>query len=214
MNNKDTLHSHTDAPLPKFYEKIAFWFKWVLANIFGLLAGSYFGGIIYELLWPPLLLPPNAFPPLQFITPIPRILIGGSLVGMFIGIFEILVLRSVVSIPIWKWVISSALACVIFPSIPYLSFELDEHFPDFVIAFAGGLILGIMQWGILRKKFIYAGLWILAKEFTFPLIFWSILLSTYPQTGHTIVGLLVGGVTGGVMLYLLQNPFISENILS
>ncbi|MBI5933992.1 MAG: hypothetical protein HY867_09815 [Chloroflexi bacterium] len=214
MKNKDAPHSNVTASLSRFDERIAFWFKWVLANVFGLLTGRYIGGIIHELLWPPLPLPPNAFPPLQFIDPAPRILVVGLLVGMFIGIFEMLLLRSVVSIPNWKWVASSALACTIFPRIPHLSYTLNELIPDFIIALTSGFFLGIMQWSILRKTFTYAGLWILTKEFTFPLIFWSISPSIYYQSGHIIVGLLVGGITGGVMLYLLQHPITSENILS
>ncbi len=190
----------------KDHNSAEFLFIWVIANTVGLLVGRWFGGQIISVLWPAPPMPPNAFINVIFTNPIPRVIIVGLTTGTLLGILQWSVFRLFDYHVNWKWVVSSMLACVAFPTLGEIVYSSQQPQVATIVAILGGVTLGTVQWRILQQIVNRAGWWILATAVTGVFLFGSITPNPYNEPFALISGIIVGGITGAVLVLLLKHP--------
>ena len=202
--------------------QISMYFLWILATSVG-----WFSGIFD-------LTDSIARTYLEIVRLIPLYLAEGLLIGMVIGIGQMLILRRIMpkaSPWFWATLLGYALA---FPTgllvtvlIPSIAFPLQGMhflplagpstmtiylFPDSL--FWGGFMVGILQWQVLKQivpnpNLKKAALWIFASWLGFGL---GILARGWvwdfhlPELEMGIMGLLIGLVTGLALLILIGKP--------
>ena len=190
----------------KDHNSAEFLFMWVLANAVGLLAGRWLGGQIISVLWPAPPVLPNTFVNVVFTNPIPRVIVVGLITGTLIGTLEWWVFRLFDYHVNWKWVASSILACVTFPTLGEIVYSSQQPQVADIAAILGGVVLGIVQWRILQQIVNRAGWWILATTITGIFLFRSITPNPYNEPFTPFVGIIAGGITGVVLVLLLKHP--------
>ncbi len=185
-----------------------FLFLWVFANTLGLLAGQWLGqwlgALIINILWPIPPFPPNALPNVLATNMIPRVIIAGFTTGTLIGILQKFVLHLYTYEVSWKWVAASILACVAFPALAESIYSPQALSAITLVTILGGVLLGILQWRILRQIVNRAGWWIPANAIAGPCLFGSITLG-YVYSA-TCLGIMVSGITGSILLSLMKHP--------
>lgn len=199
------MSSNRVEPL-KDHDSAQFLFMWVVANTAGLLAGRWLGGEVINLLWPAPPVPPDALINVAFTNPIPRVIIVGLATGTLIGFLELLVFRLFGFRVNWLWAASNTFACAVFlPVGEAISSSRQLPVADSV-AVVGGVVLGTAQWRILRQIVNRAGWWILATGITGTLLFRSVTPNPSYEPVMLIWGIIVGGITGVVLVLLLKHP--------
>ncbi len=148
-----------------------------------------------------------------------EVLLGGML-GASLGVGQWLVLRP--RLPrSGPWVVASVLGGL---AVGIAATQADGAAGSIAALAAYGIILGTFQWYILRRAVRGSGFWIAASGAAWALgsqiIPWidSIALSSAWPFGelatvaimYGLLGLVVGGVTGCVMLWLVQNTHASS----
>jgi hypothetical protein len=204
--------SNTKAEPLKEFTGAEFLFMWVIANIVGLLFGHWLGGQIISALWPAPSISPNTFLSVIITNPIPRVIIVGLTTGTLIGIFQWLVFR-LFDCPInWKWAASCILACIVFPTWGEMIYSGQQLQVINFIAILGGVILGVAQWRILRQIVSKAQWWILVNAIIGSVLFGSITSNPYYEPFTLVAGIIMGGITGGVLVFLLKHPLYQSEI--
>ena len=187
-----------------------FFFTWVIANNIGLFAGNWISAQIIEILWPCPSAPPNNIIDCLITNPIPRVIIVGITTGALIGFLQWLILRRCGYRVNWKWVASSSLACAAFPTLGEIARSSQQLQAQNLAAILGAVILGIVQWRILRQFVNMAGWWILANAITGAILFRSIT----PSPSYLLfTGIILGGVTGGFLIFLMKHPVLSARYI-
>ncbi len=127
---------------------------------------------------------------------------GGELgIGLIIGFTQWLVLRRYVSQAGW-WILVTALGWGIGWSIIVSGFIIPADLGLSSSVFSGallGLTVGLGQWFLLRRWVNFASMWLLLS-----LSGWAIALAGF--LGSTLVGAVVGAVTGFAFDFLLRFP--------
>jgi hypothetical protein len=205
MNNV----SHMKVEPLKDHDSAEFLMMWVLANTVGLLVGRWIGGQIIGILWPFPQLTPDTFITAMITNPVSRVIIVGITTGTLIGILEWLVFRLFGFRVNWKWVVSSALACAAFPTLGQIMFSFEAVS---IVTILGGVTLGVAQWLILRRIVNRASWWILPTAVTSAFLFGSITPNPYDEPFILFAGMIVGGVTGVVLLHLLKHPLYQSEM--
>ena len=141
-------------------------------------------------------------------------LVFGMIIGIGIGILQWLVLKRRVSRTGW-WVLTNIAACC---GIFLIGFEgWSESFESFStimswiwIVTVGGAVTGILQWLVLRRRVSRAGWWVLLSTVGWVLsvtvtraLPWGV-RSRDALWGMTAIGSVMGLVTGGAIVWLLQ----------
>jgi len=142
------------------------WFFWIMATTLG----WFLGGLIFS--------------SLSLITS-----------GLFIGIFQWLVLQGRIAHP-WHWIISTFSGWTVGYLIMFFAIPRGFEVFDGVII---GLTTGIAQWVILRRKLHWAGWWII-----FSVIGCITGLTLLP--GVMLTGTMAGALTGLALEILLRHP--------
>jgi hypothetical protein len=135
-----------------------------------------------------------------------------------LGTMQWLVLRNLFSQAGW-WVVASTVGgAIVGVGAAFLSSEIEA---SLIIAYGlSGIILGMLQWIVLRRQTSRAWLWILASP-----LGWAIAVPTVgfldqmgqdvaPRMSETVglilafglMGAVVGFVTGGVLVWMLRKP--------
>lgn len=137
-------------------------------------------------------------------------LILGAGLGSVVGLAQWLVLRGQVSRAGW-WILASAAGIVVAygPGIAIVAdtLEMSRNFLGLLgwvlVGILGGAITGIFQWFVLRGQVSRAGWWVLASALGWGL---SMLVGFSSYWTWRSGGVMLGVVTGGVMVWLLQQP--------
>ncbi len=137
-------------------------------------------------------------------------------VGLFLGAAVGYVQRRFAQNPIaasWRWVLSTSVGM----GIPYVVVVMADEFwggipaaldSKVAIAAVGGLITGLVQLPNVRRHSRRSGWWVLAN-----IVGWGLgglAMAIGFAGGLLIGGALLGVVTGGAMVWLLQSPPSSE----
>ena len=195
----------------KSHESGEFFFTWTFACLVGSVAGLAIGIAVTNFIWPSPALPPNTQFNMIFMHEIffYQVIVGLS-IGFFTGILEWLVLRSYLPNTGRWWILTSMGIWTIFPAAIYaLSSSL---WPLEIVIQPGltGTALGIAQWFFLRRLVPKAGWWILARAVSSFVSFFSVTLN--PNIDAVIFrGLIVGAITGLVLIFLLEQPSFYKN---
>ena len=115
--------------------------------------------------------------------------------GLFIGIFQWLVLQSRVP-RAWRWIVVTSAGWVVGFLLTF--FLLPPELKP-LEGFAMGLTTGFAQWTVLRREFQWAGWWII-----FSIIGWTTGLTLLP--GLFLTGTMAGTLTGICLEVLLRFP--------
>ena len=166
-------------------EKLRLWAKWILASFAAIVVFEYVARIGGYQSYLFLLFP---------------VLIGGFQWGF--------VLRSLSFIKPWGWIIATAMGYSL--GVGLGTFALQSKSLGLLGLILGGIIwggvLGSFQWLVLRHKFAKSGLWVLANIIGFsiwvPLILTGI--SDGRILGEYLLTLFTGGITGVVLVWLVQ----------
>ncbi len=133
----------------KDYDKWGLGFIWAVLEMIGLAAGAWLGRELYARL-EPVIVPYDVYLNSVLIrSPFLRDLLVGLGIGLCAGVTEWLVLGAEIKISS-IWIIVSVASWAIAASVGSLIYETPNH--DFVLAgLAVGLIVGFVQWSILRR---------------------------------------------------------------
>lgn len=116
-------------------------------------------------------------------------------VGLGVGVLQWLVLRQRIRGRIWWWIVASTLGWLGGALLVYLLRPSDP-----LLAFATqGVAISVAQWLVLRRWVYRADWWMIIGTLAWTVGLLSLL-------GPSLVGTVVGGVTGWALQMLLQNP--------
>ncbi|BAY38580.1 serine/threonine kinase [Nostoc sp. NIES-2111] len=141
---------------------LGFYLQWVLVNVVGLIAGTFIGAIAQML-----------------VQPLGKIIseqVLAATIGLTIGYMQALVLRRQIPISEKQWILGTTFGVC-------LSLMLSGKDPENSL-FWVGLVVGIIQWWILRPVVKQAGWWIIV---------------------NALLGWIGGIFTGGALILLLKN---------
>jgi serine/threonine-protein kinase len=150
----------------------ALWLQWTLANTLGWLVGL----IIFGEIW----------------------------IGVGLGLAQWLVLRRETSISGW-WILVSGLAWVGSWALIVSGFVVPPGGGILSSLIAGaltGLLLGVGQWLLLRRRVFFASIWILVNTSVWAVGFSGMI------AGAELTGAVTGAVTGLALDWLLRYPRI------
>jgi len=199
-------------PVPSWWEISLLW---VSANILSIFGGILLGTFLNDILWS------SNFPPRVdgiiidgvITNPIQRAIIIGISIGSFKGFLEWLVLQRYEAK--WKgWLPISTLAWVIGVTIAVGLPAINPHLE--INALAGGTLLGVIQWSLVRQFIPKAYWWIVCT------VIGSFAVLTYIPLGYTflmilegflaflLAGLFMGVATGATLAWLLQFSWLKK----
>ena len=177
------------------------WFLWIVAIAIG---NSRMSATISELLTSIIYV--DYYSPLFFLLiPLYFIFNGG-----ISGIAQWLVLRNYIDISGWSWIFTTILGSVI--STYVLDIGMGSSLAEFII-YSGiiGLLVGSMQWLILRHKIKHAGWWILILiaghmiSAVAVIVIFNLFKSATFRT-DILTSILYGAITGAGLVILLMQP--------
>jgi len=141
---------------------------------------------------------------------------GGAVIGFGTGIYQRSLLRKVFNVSsswIYTLVIGFAvtelIVCIILWLLELNRYELRfiefNPLPEALIFACAGLLIGLLQWTILRRYFFRSGYWVLASA-----LGWGICILMTFFIGWVVVAfflgaLLYGAITGTTLMWILQN---------
>jgi hypothetical protein len=183
----------TEAKVERIRIGWGFWLQWVLASTIGSFLGFCLGFLLFEVLdqgW----------------------IMFGAGFGSMVGVLQWLFLKVQFS-RAGRWVFASTVGFA-------LAFGVGGYFEVLgssastvqsvsgwtVVVILGGAVTGILQWLVLRGQVSSAGLWVLAST-----VGWGLGMAVWGAfspvgEGLPVAGLVMGAVTGGVLVWLLRQP--------
>ncbi len=187
---------------------LGLWLLWTLVNT----AGFAFGGFAFHFPFGFSSGPPQSFAPENAVVGFAV----GAVTGVVIGTLQWLVLRRVISGVGW-WVVATLGGVAVVHAVG----DAATGFVAFwVVALPSGVVIGILQWLVLRRLGYTARFWVLASiigwfvgltlgmalaEFT------GLMTLTGPAgyaTQHAVVGsvtgAVIGAITGRVLIWLVR----------
>lgn len=167
-----------------------FWFQWIIANAAGVAIGMAI----------PRFLPGNLGHN--------RIVIGAA-IGIAIGVIQMFNLKQYVERANWLWVISSTIGwaitwVVMSENMGYGVLGLGITQFSTVRGSVVGLLVGLMQWFLLRNQFRQAYWWLIAN-----IVGWTVGMASSRAGGpfgFVLAGAIAGAITGLLLIWLLRNP--------
>jgi hypothetical protein len=181
-----------------------FWLQYTLASTLGMFVGFFLGFLLMAII-PDILGKWLAFS------------VFGIVLGVAVGILQWIVLRRRVSGAGW-WVFASAVGGLgIFQAGVFFGFSTSYAsfgalFGWIGIVALGGVVTGALQWLVLRGQVSRAGWWVLASTVGWVLSVMGVRALPWGTDdsdalwGMVVTGLVLGVVTGGVLVWLLRQP--------
>lgn len=181
-----------------------FWLQYVLASTLGMLVGFFIGFLLTDII-------PEGLGEWLSAS------VFGIVLGIAVGILQWIVLRRRVS-GAGLWVFAPAVGGLgIFHAVVFFGFStsyesLAALFGWIGIVALGGLVTGILQWIVLKGQVSRAGWWVLASTVGWVLSVIGVRALPWGVDdldalwGMVTTGLVLGVVTGGVLIWLLRQP--------
>ncbi len=136
---------------------------------------------------------------------------GGALVGTVVGVAQWLVLRRRVARAGW-WVLATAVGWLVGMAVCGFVDEVLDWTVWYVSGAAGGVVVGVAQWLVLRRRVARAGWWVLPTVASGVVVWFGLLMAFEINVFLSVVvleavfGALYGAITGVVLVCLLQPP--------
>ncbi len=197
-------------PINTNREKFQFFYGWTLLS-FGIVPLSYIISLFAVLL----VHTAFGFTMTEWGTPLSQTLMqiaGGAVIGFGTGVYQRSLLRKlfdVTSTWIYALIIGFAITELIAGIILWrmglnrgeLRFIEFKPIPESLIFACAGLLIGLLQWTILRRYFYNSGFWIFASA-----LGWGIcIIVTQISIWAFFMGtLLYGAITGAALLWIMQ----------
>lgn len=199
-------------------EKFRFWTKWTLLSL-AIIPLSYLVSLIAVLL----VQGAFGFGQMDWGTPLSNTLsqiTGGTIIGLGTGIYQRSLLRKVFNISS-SWIymlIIGFVATELIAGIVLWQLDLDREklrfmefkpLPETLIFACAGLMIGLLQWTILRRHFYRSGYWVLASVLGWGICilmtFFVGLVNRDVSIFAFIPGaLFYGAITGAAFMWILQ----------
>ncbi len=236
--NLDDLFEQLPTDLPKAKPIISlpkqqkFLIEWVLATSIGLALGEVFlSPLAFRFV--PFSLPMGGFDLFGTMLSVA----SGIATGVAIGAFQWLTLRNYISHS-WRWIIATPLAMASGSLIQGLLFAIARCYlpmdasaavwaaTNWISVFIYGVLIGLMQSVVLRKSLLKTWTWIITNGFGWPVAiavgeefirpifyprvdFGFHVINPYPEIViYGVVGILIGIITGVLMLWLFKQNSI------
>jgi len=169
------------------------WFLWLMACSIGWGEGVYLGWFSSD--------EPKT------LASIPPVMLAGYMGvvagGMLIGALQWLVLRWHINQAI-RWVGANAVGVVLIGGVIFGVGTIDPDAGWLIGVSLVGVVLGILQWAVIRKHIPRAGWWVLASS-----LGWGIGMPAGDAAGPPGLGAVYGALTGVVIVLLLRQRSIS-----
>jgi len=198
-------------------EKFQFWLKWTLLS-FGIIPVSYMISLIV------VLLVHSAFgfnmsEGGTYLSQTVMQIAGGAVIGLGVGIYQKLLLKRVFKITsswIYSLVIGFAvtelIVCIVLWQLELNRYELRfielRPLPEALIFACIGLIIGLLQWTILRRYFLKSFFWVLASTLGWGI---CVLVTQLSVWAFFMGALLYGAITGVTLIWVLRKKEETDN---
>jgi len=137
---------------------------------------------------------------------------GGAVIGLGAGIYQRLLLKRVFKVT-YSWIytlvagfaVTELIVCIVLWQLELNRYELRfielRPLPEALIFACIGLIVGLLQWTILKRYFLRSFVWVLAS-----ILGWGIcVLTTQLSVWAFFIGaLLYGAITGAALMWILR----------
>lgn len=192
------------------HEKFQFWLKWTLLS-FGIIPVSYFISLFVVLL----VHGAFGFNMAEGGTYLSQTVMqtaGGAVIGLGAGIYQRLLLKKVFSVSS-SWVytmvigfaVSELIVCIVLWQLELNRYQLrfieSNPLPEVLIFTFIGLIIGLLQWVILRRYFLRSSFWVPASTLGWGI---CILVTQLSIWAFFIGAILYGAITGATLVGFLQ----------
>jgi hypothetical protein len=204
-------------------EKFKFWIKWTLLSL-AIITLSYIISLIVVLL----VHGAFGFNQLEGGTYLSQTVMqvaGGAVIGLGTGIYQRALLKKVFNVSLF-WVytlvigfaLTELITCIILWQLRINRYQLrfieNNPLPEALIFACAGLLIGILQWIILKKHFTGSVYWIIASTLGWGIcilvIFLFGLLNTQFVVHTFLLGtLLYGMITGATLMWIMQKTLQS-----
>jgi hypothetical protein len=203
-------------------EKIQFWTNWTLVGS-GIITLSYLISLIAVLL----VQGAFGFGQMDWGTPLSNTLsqmAAGAIIGLGTGIYQRTLLRRVFNISSF-WIYSLIIGFVateLITGFILWSLDLDREklrfieykpLPEALIFACAGLLIGLLQWTILKRYFSRSGYWIMASTIGWGICILINILWFVPFIKNSVLAVvlvfilgafLYGAITGATLRWILQ----------
>jgi hypothetical protein len=192
------------------HKKIQFWMNWIFLS-FAVIPVSYMISLIVVLL----IHGAFGFSQMEGGTYLSQTVMqigGGAVIGLGAGIYQRLILQRVFNVKsswIYTMVIGFAITelivCIVLWQLKLNRYELRfiefRPIPEAMIFACIGLIIGLLQWTILRRYFRRSFFWVLASTLGWGI---SVLVTQISIWAFFLGALLYGAVTGATLMWILR----------
>jgi hypothetical protein len=203
-------------PISTNIEKFHFFIKWTLLSL-GIIPLSYIVSLFAVLV----VHGAFGFNMTEWGTPLSQTLMqiaGGAVIGLGTGVYQRSLLRKLFDVTsswiyalIIGFTITELIAGIILWKMGLNRGELRfiefKPIPESFIFACAGLLIGLLQWTILRKYFYKSGFWIFAS-----ILGWGIcIIVTQISVWAFFIGaLLYGAITGATLLWIMQTKKVQR----
>jgi hypothetical protein len=170
-----------------------FWLWWVLASTMGWAVGARVGVAVGSFGEPP------GFEAAQSV---PTIIVAGYLGvavgGILVGVLQSLVLRRKIARAGW-WVLAGVGAAAVIGVVVFGVGVVNTDVGWVVGASLFGIVVGVLQWLVLRRQVARAGWWVLASA-----VGWFVGMPVGGVLDWPALGAAYGAITGIALVWLLR----------
>lgn len=192
------------------HKKFQFWMNWTFLS-FGVIPVSYMISLIVVLL----IHGAFGFSQMEggtYLSQTVMQIAGGAVIGLGAGIYQRSLLKRVFNITsswIYTLVIGFAvtelIVCIVLWQLELNRYELRfiefRPLPEALIFACIGLIIGLLQWTILRRYFLRSFFWVLASTLGWGM---CVLVTRLSIWAFFMGALLYGAITGATLMWILR----------
>jgi hypothetical protein len=190
--------------------KIQFWISWTLLSFF-IIPLTYMISLIV------VLLVHGAFGFGQteggtYLSQTVMQMAGGAVIGLGAGLYQRFLLKKVFHVPSYwiyslviGFILTELVVCIILWQLGLNRYELRfiefRPLPEALIFACAGLIIGLLQWTLLRKYFSRSFYWVFASTIGWGICIFVTLISVW---AFFLGALLYGAITGTAFVWILK----------
>jgi len=200
-------------------EKLRFWINWTLLSL-AIIPLSYIISLIVVLM----IHGAFGFNQMEggtYLSQTVMQIAGGAVIGFGTGLYQKSLLKKVFDVS-WSWVytliigfaFTELVVCIILWRLGINRYELRfielNPLPEVLIFACAGLVIGLLQWTILRKYFSGSTVWVLANTLGWGVCvlttyFFGLINRNVLVFGFIPGALLYGAITGATVMWISRN---------